>query len=168
METLLIVDGHALTHRAFFALPPFKTSKGVPTNAIYGFLTMLYKAINDFQPNYLVVTYDTPKPTFRQKLFAEYQIQRPPTADELKSQIPLLKEVLKKGGIFQAEKEGYEADDVIGTLTKIAKEKGVKVLIMTGDRDIMQLIDGNIFVVTPQIGFSKTISFDHQKLVEKF
>src|SRR3990167_9799830 len=112
MKTFLIVDGHALIHRAYFALPPFKTLKGVPTNAVYGFLTMFYKAINDFKPDYLAVCYDTPKPTFRQKIFKEYQIQRPPTADELKTQIPILKEVLKKGGIFQAEKEGYEADDV--------------------------------------------------------
>ncbi len=168
MKTLLLVDGHALTHRAFFALPPFKTSQGVPTNAIYGFLTMLYKALTDFNPDYLAICYDTPKPTFRQKLFKEYQIQRPPTAGELKTQIPILKEVLKKGGIFQAEKEGYEADDVIGTLTKVAKDKGLKVLILTGDRDIMQLIDGNIFVVTPQIGFSKTIIFDRQKVVERY
>ncbi len=168
METVLLVDGHALIHRAYHALPPFKTSKGVPTNAVYGFFTMLYKAVNDFQPTYLAICFDTPKPTFRQELYEKYQIQRPRADDELIAQFPLLKGLLDEAGIFRAEKEGYEADDVIGTIASTASLEGIKTLILTGDKDLMQLIDGNIFVVTPQIGFSKTKVYDRNEVIDKY
>lgn len=168
METLLLIDGNALMHRAYFALPDFKTKSGTPTNAIYGFFTMLDRAIQDFRPDYLTVCFDTPKPTFRKKIFKEYQIQRPKMTQELGIQFPLVKQLLEKGGIFHEEKEGYEADDVIGSITKTVKNPNLKVLILTGDKDIMQLIDGNVYVITPQIGFSKTKIYDHHGVLEKF
>ncbi len=169
MKTLLLVDGNALMHRAYFALPPFKAKDGTPTNAIYGFFTMLHKAISDFNPQYLAICFDTPKPTFRKKIYKEYQIQRPKMDDELGQQFPIVKNLLDKAGIFHEEKEGIEADDIIGTIVQNVKEnKEMKILILTGDKDIMQLIDENVFTVTPQIGFSKIKIYDRGEVVDKF
>ncbi len=168
MDTLLLIDGNAIMYRAYFALPPFKTKDGTPTNAIYGFFTMLYKALADFKPNYLVVCFDTPKPTFRQKLYKEYQIQRPKIEDEFRIQIPIIKNLLKKAGVYQIEKDGFEADDLIGTITHIAKKEGKRTMILSGDKDIMQLIDGDIFVATPQIGFSQAKIYDRDEIIKTF
>src|SRR3989338_5905298 len=118
MNTLLLIDGNAIMHRAFHALPPFKTKDGIPTNVIYGFFSMLHKSIADFHPNFIVVCFDTPKPTFRNKLFKEYQAQRPKISDDFITQIPLVKEALDKAGVTHLEKDGFEADDLIGTITK--------------------------------------------------
>src|SRR3989338_3238311 len=137
MKTLLLVDGHALIHRAFLAIPPFKTKDGFPTNAIYGFFTILQKAIKDFSPSYLVILYDTPKPTFRKKLFKKYQIHRPKAQDEMIIQIPKLKEIFKDGSVYQLEMGGFEADDLIGTITSEIKDRDIKKIILTGDKDIL-------------------------------
>ena len=118
MDTLLLIDGNAIMHRAFHALPPFKTKDGIPTNVIYGFFSMLNKSIADFQPNFVVVCFDTPKPTFRNKIFKDYQAQRPKISDDFITQIPLVKEALDKAGIIHLEKDGFEADDLIGTISK--------------------------------------------------
>jgi len=167
MKTLLLVDGHALIHRAYFAIPPFKTKDGFPTNAIYGFFMILQKSINDFKPHYLVILYDTPKPTFRNKLYKNYQIHRPKSQDNMIIQIPKLKEILEKGRIFQLEKEGFEADDLIGTITTIENKGDLKKIILTGDKDIFQLVNENTFVMTPQIGFSKGLLFDKEEVIKK-
>lgn len=167
METLLLVDGNALMHRAFHALPSFKTKEGLPTQVVYGFLSMIYKSIADFSPSYLSVCFDTPTPTFRNKLFKEYQIQRPKLTEEFKIQIPLVKEALNLGGVYYVEKEGYEADDLIGTITKKFNNK-IKILILSGDRDILQLVDKNTFVVSPQIGLSQTKIYDIEEVMKKF
>ncbi len=168
MDTLLLIDGNAIMHRAFHALPPFKTKGGIPTNAVYGFFSMLFKTINDFNPQFVTVCFDTPKPTFRKKLFKQYQIHRPKMDDDLSSQFPLIKELLQKAGIYHEEKPGFEADDVIGTITKSVPKDQFKVLILTGDKDLMQLIDGNVYTITPQLGFSKTKIFDRKEVVAKF
>ena len=167
MESFLLVDGHALLHRAFFALPPFKTKSGFPTNAIYGFLTILNKAISDFNPNYLVVCFDTPKPTFRNKLYKKYQIQRPKTDLNLKIQIPAIKKILKSGKIFYIEKDGFEADDLLGTIVKQVRDENIKKLILTGDKDLLQLVDSSTFVVSPHIGFNKSRLFDEEEVENK-
>ncbi len=169
MQTLLLVDGNALMHRAYYALPPFKAQDGTPTNAIYGFFTMLHKAITDFNPQYVAVCFDTPKPTFRQEIYKEYQIQRPKMDNDLSQQFPLVKELLDKAGLFHEEKEGFEADDIIGTIVHhVKQDKNMKILILTGDKDIMQLIDENVFTVNPQIGFSKTKIYNRQEVLSKF
>src|SRR3989344_6148958 len=123
MNTLLVIDGNAIMHRAFHAIPPFKTKKGIPTNVIYGFFTMLYKAIQDFNPKYIVVCFETPAQTFRQQLHKEYQAHRPEMADEFRTQIPLLKDLLDKTKIYREEQDGLEADDIIGTIVVKAKEQ---------------------------------------------
>ncbi len=168
MQTLLLVDGNALMHRAYHALPPFKTKSGIPTNAVYGFFAMLHKAIMDFNPQYIAVCFDTPKPTFRKKLLKTYQIQRPKMDDELGIQFPMMMELLKKAGIFTEEMPGFEADDVIGSITHEVHGKNVKVMILTGDKDIMQLINDHVYTVNPQIGFSKTKIYDKKEVREKF
>lgn len=166
MSTLLLIDGNAILHRAFHALPPFKTKDGTPTNAVYGFATMILKAVNDFKPEYIAVCFDTPVPTFRKKLHKEYQAHRPKMDEGLVPQFPLTKEFLQKAGIAYLEKEGFEADDVIGTLAKnCADDKTV--IILTGDRDIMQLITDHIFVVTPLIGLSTIKMYDKKEVLNK-
>lgn len=159
MKTLLLIDGNAIMHRAFHAIPSFETKSGIPTNVVYGFLSMLLKSMNDFHPETIVVCFDTPKETFRNKLYTEYQAHRPKIDDTFIKQIPLVKEMLDCIGIPRFEKDGYEADDVIGTIAKKCKSD-TKVLILTGDKDIFQLIDTNVFVVSPQFNFKNTTLYD--------
>src|SRR3989339_356553 len=156
MEKLLLVDGNALMHRAYHALPPFKTSTGVPTNILFGFLSMLHKCIVDFQPNHLLVCFDTPARTFRNDLLESYQAQRPKIDDDFIVQIPFVKKALDAAKIIHMEKDGFEADDLIGTITHHYKKNGIQVFILSGDKDILQLVEQNIFVISPQIGFAKT------------
>lgn len=166
MSTLLLIDGNAVLHRAFHAIPQFATKAGVPTNAVYGFLTMLQKAIVDFKPTHLIICFDTPTPTFRKKLHKEYQAHRPKMDDELKTQFPLVKELLNAAGIKSLEKPGFEADDVIGTIAKKCNSE-TKVIILTGDRDIMQLVNDHVFVVSPQSGLSAVKIFDKTEVFNK-
>ncbi|MCX6730475.1 MAG: hypothetical protein NTZ55_01380 [Candidatus Roizmanbacteria bacterium] len=166
-NTLLIVDGNGLMHRAYHALPPFKTAKGIPTQVVYGFFSILYKSIADFQPTHVLVCFDTPAPTFRNKLHKEYQSQRPKIADDFIQQIPMVKMSLDAGKIVHVELDGYEGDDVIGTAAKQAEEMGFSVLILTGDKDMMQLVNDHISTVTPDIGFSKTKVYTATAVVEK-
>ncbi|OGK13997.1 hypothetical protein A3C98_01730 [Candidatus Roizmanbacteria bacterium RIFCSPHIGHO2_02_FULL_37_15] len=168
MDTLLLIDGNAIMHRAFHALPPFKTKDGIPTNVIYGFFSMLHKSIADFHPNFIVVCFDTPKPTFRNKLFKEYQAQRPKISDDFITQIPLVKEALDKAGVTHLEKDGFEADDLIGTITQKFKDNGIKVLILSGDRDIQQLVAKNVYVITPKLGLSDIKMYDKTEVQKKF
>ncbi|KKQ01867.1 MAG: polymerase protein [Candidatus Roizmanbacteria bacterium GW2011_GWA2_36_23] len=157
---LLIIDGNALMHRAFHALPQFATKKGIPTNAIYGFFSILHKAVTDYRPQNLAVCFDTPVPTFRKKIFKEYQSHRPKMEDKLACQFSGVKEGLDAAGILRLEKEGFEADDVIGTISSSFSSKEDKALILSGDKDILQLVNNNVFVITPQLGFSKEKIYD--------
>lgn len=167
MNTLLIVDGNGLMHRAYHALPPFKTAKGVPTQVVYGFFSILYKSIADFQPTHVLICFDTPAPTFRNKLHKEYQSQRPKIADDFIQQIPMVKMSLDAGKIVHKELDGYEGDDVIGTAAIQAEKEGFNILILTGDKDIMQLVNNHISTVTPDIGFSKTKVYTEAAVMEK-
>lgn len=168
MDTLLLIDGNAIMHRAYHALPPFKTKAGFPTNAIYGFLTMLYKATVDFNPHYLIVCFDTPTPTFRKKIFKEYQSHRPKVEDDLSTQFAPVREALDNAGVIHLEKPGFEADDLIGTISHHFDKNGIKVLILSGDRDILQLVNNNVYVITPQIGFAKSKIYQPKEVKEKF
>lgn len=155
-------------HRAYHALPVFKTKSGVQTNAIFGFFSILNKAVADYKPDYLIVCFDTPVPTFRKKLFKEYQSHRPKMEDELSSQFKPVKAGLDQAKIIHMEKEGFEADDVIGTIAKKCGNNVNQVLILSGDRDILQLVNKNIFVITPQLGFSKEKIYDTDAVIEKY
>lgn len=164
MSKLLLIDGNALMHRAYHALPPFKTSKGIPTNMVFGFFSVLHKSVVDFQPSHLLVCFDTPARTFRNDLYEKYQAQRPKVDDDFIQQIPLIKEAVQASNIVQIEKDGFEADDLIGTISNLFHDQ---VLILTGDKDIMQLVNDHIIVVSPQIGFSKSHLYNKEEVWNK-
>ncbi|EKE14908.1 MAG: hypothetical protein ACD_12C00246G0011 [uncultured bacterium] len=167
MKTLLLIDGNAIMHRAYHALPPFKAADGTPTNVVYGYLSMLNKVVVDFKPDYLISCFDTPKATFRNKMFKEYQSQRPKIDDDFIVQIPLVKQALDSAGIERMEKDGYEADDLIGTITRIFENSKFRVVILTGDKDIFQLITDNVFVAAPQLGLANIKIFDKSEVEKK-
>ena len=158
-NTLLLIDGNSLVNRAFYAMPPLNNAQGVPTQAVYGFATMLFRAINDYKPRFVAVAFDLPKPTFRHIKYSQYKATRKKMPDELVVQMPILKEMLKNMGICILEKEGYEADDILGTVAKSASEEGVKTYIITGDRDAYQLITNNVSVLITKRGLSDIIEF---------
>lgn len=165
MSKLLLVDGHAILHRAYHALPFLSNEKNEQTGAIYGFLAILLRTINNIKPTHLIVTFDRKEPTFRKKILVSYQSQRPKPPEELISQILRLHELLEKMGIKIFEAAGYEADDVIGTLTKQAK--GEEVVIITGDRDILQLVNSKIKVLMPVKGISESRLYGEEEVVER-
>ncbi|KKP62825.1 MAG: polymerase protein [Candidatus Roizmanbacteria bacterium GW2011_GWC2_34_23] len=167
MKTLLLIDGNAIMHRAYHALPPFKAADGTPTNVVYGYLSMLNKVVTDFKPDYLISCFDTPKATFRNKLFKEYQSQRPKIDDDFIIQIPLVKQAVDAAGIERMEKDGFEADDLIGTITRIFETNKFRVVILTGDKDIFQLITDNVFVAAPQLGLANIKIFDRSEVEKK-
>jgi DNA polymerase-1 len=163
---LFLIDATAFCYRAFYALPPLATSFGQPTNAVYGFINILNKILKEKKPEYLAVCFDVSRDTFRQKKFAEYKIQRPPMPDMLSSQIPLIKEIVRAFGINIIEKEGYEADDIIATLTAKAKEKGLPATIVSSDKDILQLVDDKTVVMSPNK--DEAVIYDKKKVKERF
>lgn len=169
MKTLLLIDAHAMIHRAYHALPDtLATRDGIPTGAIYGFFLMMQKVLLDFKPTHLAVCFDTPKPTFRKKLFDGYQAKRPPMEDTLKVQIPKIKELLDSGGVTRLEKPGFEADDIIGTLSEKQKKEFDRVLILTGDRDLLQLTDEKVFLIAPKRGVTNFDLFTPHEVEKKF
>jgi DNA polymerase-1 len=168
MKTLLLIDAHAMIHRAYHALPDLSSADGTPTNAVYGFFMILQKVLAEFQPTHVAICFDTPKPTFRKGLFKEYQAKRPPMETTLKTQIPLIKELLEKAKVTTLEKPGFEADDVIGTLAEKHKKDFDRILILTGDKDLLQLTDTNVFVITPKKGVTNFMLYTPEEVVKKF
>ena len=164
MKKIVLVDGSSYVYRAFYALPPLTSPKGEPTGAIYGFIRMIAKLINELKPEYIAVAFDHPGKTFRHKEFKEYKATRKETPDELKSQIPKIKKILKLWGIKVLEIPGYEADDLIATLAKKAEEKGFEVIIVTPDKDMLQLVNQNIKVLNP----INEYLFNREKVKEKY
>ncbi|MFS8159076.1 MAG: 5'-3' exonuclease [Candidatus Roizmanbacteria bacterium] len=167
MKTLLLVDGNALLYRAFFALPDFSKGIGVPTNAIHGFIGMLHKAITDYAPTHVAVCFDSPGPRLRNEISPTYQQHRTKAPDSLVSQMALAREMLIAAGIPYLEAPGYEADDILGTLSEKYK-KEYKILILTGDKDILQLVDKQVTVIMLKTGLSKVVEFTPEKVVEEF
>jgi len=145
--TLLLIDGSSYIYRAFFALPYLSNSSGVPTNAVYGFTTMLLKIINNYKPDYLAIAFDTPVPTFRHVVYHAYKANRPEMPDSLIPQIPYIKAVVEGFNIPILEKEGFEADDIIGTIAKAEEKKGMEVTIVSGDKDLLQLVSTHTTVI---------------------
>lgn len=168
-KKLIIIDSNALLHRAFHALPPLATKLGQETGAVYGFLTTLFKAINDLKANYIIACFDTKMPTFRHKMFDGYKAHRPETPKEIISQIPIAKEVLKAFSIPVFAKEGVEADDLIATICqKLKNEKELEIYIVSGDLDNLQLVSENVKVYTMGRGIRDTIIYDINKVEERF
>jgi len=163
---LFLIDATALCYRAFYAIRSLSTSFGQPTNAIYGFINMLNKILKEKNPQFLAVCFDVSRDTFRLKKFAEYKIKRPPMPDELSSQIPLIKEVISAYGVTIFEQEGYEADDIIATLARKAKEEGISTTIVSSDKDMLQLVDEDTAVFSPYK--DEGIIYDEKKVSERF
>jgi len=172
MERLIIIDGNAILHRAFHAIPPLTTIKGELVNAIFGFLSMMLRIVHDLKPAFLVVTFDRAKPTFRKKLFKAYQAKRPKMDEGLSGQIERMHEVLEKMNVSVFEMDGYEADDVIGTITNRIKNNNknnnIETIIITGDRDILQLVSDRVKVYMPVKGLSESKLFGEKEVEEKF
>jgi DNA polymerase-1 len=169
-KRLIIIDGNAIIHRAYHALPPLTTKKGELVNAIYGFLLFFFKAIKEFKPDYIAATFDYPAPTFRHKEYKLYKATRPKAPVELYSQIPKVKEVLKNFAIPVFEKEGYEADDLIGAISYLAESKNpeIETIILTADTDILQLVDENTKVYALKRGVKEAVLYDEAKTKEKY
>lgn len=165
---LMIIDGNSLAYRAFYALPSLYTSNKVPTNAIHGFLSMLFKITQKKKPEMLAICFDKGKFTFRNKLYTEYKGTRKETPTELRQQFPLLKEILKAMNIFIIEKEGFEADDLIGSLSFFAEKKQLQSLIVTGDKDALQLISPFTKVLLTAKGISILDEYDYNKVFVKY
>ena len=149
-EKLVLIDGHSILNRAFFGIPDLTNSEGLHTNAVYGFLNILFKILEEEKPNYLTVAFDLSAPTFRHKMFEEYKGTRKPMADELRQQVPVMKEMLTAMGIPVVTKEGYEADDILGTIAKRSEAQGMEVSIVSGDRDLLQLATEHIKIRIPK------------------
>ncbi|MEU8154885.1 DNA polymerase I [Micromonospora sp. NPDC048986] len=167
---LLLVDGHSMAYRAFFALPVenFSTTTGQPTNAVYGFTSMLINVLRDEQPTHIVVAFDVSRHSFRTDKYAEYKAGRSETPTDFKGQVSLVKEVLAALQIPVVEKEGFEADDVIATLASQARDQGMSVLISSGDRDAFQLVDDQITVLYPRKGVSDLARMDPAAIEAKY
>ena len=166
-DKFLVIDGSSLIHRAFFALPPLTTRKGQHTGAVYGFLRMFHKLLQDVKPRWVAAAFDKSRKTFRTKLYADYKGQRKPTPPELKEQFPLCMEVLQSMGIPALELDDYEADDIIGTFAKKA-DPSVEVYIVTGDRDELQLIDDRTRVMYTKRGISDIKLYDKAAFAEDY
>ncbi|MBR2861217.1 MAG: DNA polymerase I [Clostridia bacterium] len=167
MKTLLI-DGNSLINRAFYALPVLSTDEGVYTNAVYGFLKMFYKVVDEYAPDNVVCAFDIKHPTFRHQRFAEYKAGRKEMPQELRPQIPLLQQVLKDLGVFCFSLKGFEADDIIGTYARLVEEEGGECAVLTGDRDSFQLVSPNVTVWFTKKGISDVVKLTPENLKENY
>ena len=167
---LLLLDGHSLAYRAFFALPVdnFSTSTGQHTNAVYGFTSMLINVLRDEQPTHVGVAFDVSRQTFRSEEYSDYKANRSTSPSEFSGQVSLVKEVLAALRIATIEKDGYEADDVIGTLATQAVDQGFEVLICTGDRDSFQLVGDSATVLYPSRGVSEMARMTPAAVMDKY
>jgi len=170
-KILILLDGNAIIHRAYHALPPLVTKKGELVNAVYGFASTLLSVLDKFKPDYIAASFDLAAPTFRHKQFKEYKATRMKAPDELYNQIDRVKEITRAFNVPIYEKEGFEADDVIGTIARQAKGKEnekIEIIIVTGDLDALQLVNENIKVYTMRRGLSDSVLYDEQKVNEKY
>ncbi|MCR5202230.1 MAG: DNA polymerase I [Lachnospiraceae bacterium] len=170
MKKLLLIDGNSIMNRAFYGVPVLTNSKGVYTNAVYGFLNIIFKIAEEEKPDNMMVAFDVHEPTFRHKMFKEYKGTRKGMPEELKEQMPLIREMLSKMNISIVQKGGYEADDILGTIAKDAESKGYKVSIISGDRDMLQLSTENILIRIPKTGRGGTVVEDYypENVQEKY
>lgn len=167
-EKIVVIDGNSLMNRAFYALPPLTNSNGLHTNAVYGFTTMLLKIISEEKPDYIAAAFDRKAPTFRHIEYTEYKAGRKKTPPELGEQFPIVKDVLKAFKIGIYEIDGYEADDIIGTVSKACERDGMEVLIYTGDKDALQLVSSGVKVAITRKGITDVETYDEKAFFEKY
>jgi DNA polymerase-1 len=168
MSKFLVIDGSSLMYRAYYALPMLTTSEGLHTNALYGFTMMLIKLIEEEKPDYIAIAFDKKAPTFRHKEYQDYKATRQAMPKELAEQVDLLKEIIEGFNIKILELEGYEADDIIGTISKLAEEKEMEVLVVTGDRDALQLVSDKVKVKISKKGITQMEEFDEKAVLERY
>ncbi len=170
MKRLVVVDAHAVIHRAFHAMPPLTSPDGAPVNAVYGFASLMLKVLKELKPDYLVVAFDHPGPTFRHLAFERYKAHREKGPDELYQQIPVVEGLLDSMGVMRIDKEGYEADDLIGTVTDTIRKAhaDMEVVIVSGDLDTLQLIDEKTKVFTLRKGVTDTLLYDENTVSERY
>ena len=158
---ILLIDGHSILNRAFYGLPDLTNKNGVHTNAVYGFLNILFRMVDEEKPDYLTVAFDLKGPTFRHTMYSEYKGTRKPAPEEFRQQVPIIKEVLKSMDVCTIERESYEADDLLGTLAKMGEKKGLDVTVLSGDRDLLQLASTSIKIRIPKTRAGKTTIEDY-------
>lgn len=169
-EKIVLIDGHSILNRAFYGLPDLTNSEGLHTNAVYGFLNILFRTLEEEQPQYLAVAFDVHAPTFRHQMYADYKGTRKPMPSELREQVPMLKEVLRAMDIELVEKAGYEADDILGTFAERCGKKGMEVTVVSGDRDILQLASDRIMIRMPKTVRGKTTieNYHAKEVLERY
>lgn len=167
-DKIMLIDGNSLLNRAFYALPMLTNAEGQYTNGVYGFLTMLYKVMEQEKPTHIAVAFDRRAPTFRHEQYDGYKAKRTGMPDEMASQLPVLKEVLTAMNIRIFEMDGYEADDILGTLANIAHQKGMEVVLVTGDRDVLQLVKPDVKVIITKRGITDVEVYDEQAITERY
>ncbi len=169
-EKIVLIDGHSILNRAFYGLPDLTNSEGLHTNAVYGFLNILFRTLEEEQPQYLAVAFDVHAPTLRHQMYADYKGTRKPMPSELREQVPMLKEVLRAMDIELVEKAGYEADDILGTLAERCEKKGMEVTVVSGDRDILQLASDRIMIRMPKTVRGKTTieNYHAKEVLERY
>lgn len=155
-KKMVLIDGHSILNRAFYGVPDLSNAQGLHTNAVYGFLNIMFKILEEEKPEYLAVAFDVHAPTFRHELFKEYKGTRKPMPEELREQVPVMKEVLQSMGICTVEKAGLEADDILGTLAKRGEKEGMEVALVSGDRDLLQIASDHIKIRIPKTKGGKT------------
>jgi len=173
LARLVLIDGNSILNRAFYGIMGtnmLQTEDGTYTNAVYGFLAIMFKILDSLNPEYMAVAFDMRAPTFRHKMYSEYKGTRKGMPDELVAQMPMIKEVLNAMNIRIIEKEGYEADDILGTLAKKAGRRGIDVTILSGDRDTFQLVTDKITIRIPRTKAGKTEEddYDKEKIIEQY
>ncbi len=167
-QKLFLIDGNSLLNRAYYALPPLTTVRGIPTNTVYGFVTMLFRLLDDYQPDKMSVSFDVSEPTFRHEAYEEYKANRKGMPDDLRPQVDIVKSVLDAWGIERLELPGYEADDILGTAAKKGESEGFKVYIVTGDRDALQLVSDQTTVFLTKRGIKELEMIDPKTLKEQY
>ena len=156
MSKIVLIDGHSILNRAFYGVPDLTNAKGLHTNAVYGFLNILFKILEEEKPDYLTVAFDVKAPTFRHEIYKDYKGTRKPMPEELREQVPVMKEVLKAMGVLVIEKAGLEADDILGTIAKRSEKAGFEVSLVSGDRDLLQIATEHIKIRIPKTKGGKT------------
>ncbi len=169
-EKLVLIDGHSILNRAFYGVPDLSNAKGLHTNAVYGFLNIMFKVLEDEKPDYLAVAFDVHAPTFRHQIYDQYKGTRKPMPQELREQVPVMKDMLQAMGIRIMEQAGLEADDILGTLAKKAEQEGLEATIVSGDRDLLQIASDRIKIRIPKTKMGKTEMEDYYavQVVEKY
>src|SRR5215472_14414037 len=168
-KILVLIDGHAIIHRAFHAVPEeLATSKGEAVNATFGFTSILIKALTEIKPDYIAVAFDRPVPTFRHEQFVEYKAHRPTLPDNMRPQFGRIREIVEAFGIPIYEKDGFEADDLLGTLSVQATQQGVDTIILTGDMDTLQLVNEYVQVMAAKKGISEVTTYDEAAVQARY